>query len=74
MQIGGVDVKINPFDVSLVFGIINGDMPINLSYAQKMDTSFVQRRFVEDSEIKISKIKRAVIEACWEKQKKILRI
>ena len=62
-RIGGVDVKINPFDVSVIFGIINGDVPINLSYIQKKEISFIQRRFAKDSQIKISKIKTAIAEA-----------
>ena len=58
--IGGKRIKIRPTDVSLMFGIINGDEEINHSYTQRVESEFVTRRFDGEKEIKISSIKNAV--------------
>ena len=57
------NIQLQALDVSLIVGIINGSRDSDLSYSQKIHSNFIDKRFSGDSEIKISKIKRALDEA-----------
>ena len=52
-------MTIQPNDVALIFGVINGDRPIELTYTSKskIKTDFVRRRLAGDKNIKLNNLR-----------------
>ena len=57
-KINNAFMSIHPNDVALIFGVINGDRPIELTYTSKsnIDIDIVRRRLVGDKDIKLIKL------------------